>query len=118
MKDVAKDVGLIAACGLYCGACRSYRKGRCPGCRENAKATWCAVRSCCTENNWASCAECTNYVLPNDCRKFNNVISKVMALAFNSNRQACILKIRELGRADFAAHMADRGTETLPRRSS
>ena len=50
---------LVARCGLYCGACGSYLKGRCPGCRENVKATWCKVRACCGEHSYASCADCT-----------------------------------------------------------
>ena len=29
---------LVAGCGLYCGKCGAFRKGRCKGCRENARA--------------------------------------------------------------------------------
>lgn len=42
--------GDVAYCGLYCGACKSHRKGKCPGCRENSKATWCEIRKCCQEH--------------------------------------------------------------------
>ena len=28
----------VAACGLYCGACRKFVKGQCPGCKANTKA--------------------------------------------------------------------------------
>lgn len=34
----------VAYCGLYCGACQSYTKGKCPGCDANEKATWCEIR--------------------------------------------------------------------------
>jgi len=34
----------------------------------------------------------------------------------NSNRQACVLKIRELGLDGYAAFMAERKRQTLPRR--
>ena len=35
------DAAYVAACGLYCGACRKFVKGQCPGCWENKKADWC-----------------------------------------------------------------------------
>jgi len=66
MKEIAADKDLVACCGLYCGACGAYLKGRCPGCRENSKA--------------------------------------------------CVLKIRELGLEGYAAFMAQRKRQTLPRR--
>ena len=28
---------MVAACGLYCGACKKYRMGKCTGCHENEK---------------------------------------------------------------------------------
>ena len=46
MKNIESDKELIAACGLYCGACRKYLAERCPGCRLNEKAAWCKIRSC------------------------------------------------------------------------
>jgi len=118
MKEVTKDVALIAKCGLYCGACGSYRKGRCPGCHENAKAGWCTVRSCCQEHHFDSCADCKEFADPRDCRKHNNVISKLMGLVLNSDRCACVLKLRELGRDGFAQFMTEHQIQTLPRRGA
>ena len=43
MKEIVADPKLVAYCGLYCGACGAYLRGRCPGCIENYKATWCKV---------------------------------------------------------------------------
>jgi hypothetical protein len=116
MLTLQADTKLIARCGLYCGACGRYLRGRCPGCHENAKATWCKVRACCEERGFATCAECQDVPDPNDCRKFNNVISKVIGLVLNSDRQACVLKIRDLGALDYARFMAERGIQSLPRR--
>jgi hypothetical protein len=116
MKEIAKDSKLVAYCGLYCGACRAYLKGRCPGCHENAKATWCKVRSCCMENVYLSCADCKQFSDPNQCTEFDNFLAKVFALIFNSNRRACILKIRELGVESYAAHMVELGRQSLPRK--
>ncbi len=116
MKEITVDKELVAYCGLYCGACRAYLKGRCPGCHENTKATWCKVRTCCGDHAYATCAECEEFTNPNDCRMFNNFIGKVIGVLLNSNRQACVLKVRELGLEGFAAFMAERKRQTLPRR--
>lgn len=48
----------VAYCGLYCGACRKWKKGKCPGCYHNEKASWCEIRKCCRENDYATCADC------------------------------------------------------------
>ena len=108
---------LVARCGLYCGACGSYLKGRCPGCRENAKATWCRVRTCCQERSYASCADCADHPDPASCSRFDNVVSRALAIVFNSNRRACVLKIRELGPQGYAALMAGQRRQSLPRRT-
>mgnify|MGYP001174253203 CR=1 FL=1 len=49
-----QSLELVAYCGLYCGQCTKYLKGKCPGCKENEKASWCKTRSCCIENDFAS----------------------------------------------------------------
>jgi hypothetical protein len=118
MKEITANKDLVARCGLYCGACGAYLKGRCPGCHENAKATWCKVRACCGEHGYATCADCKEFTNPNDCGKFNNVISKVIGVVFGSNRQACVLKIRELGADGYATFMTERRRQSLPRRGA
>jgi hypothetical protein len=114
--DIRVDPALIARCGLYCGACRKLLAGRCPGCRENARATWCKVRSCCAERGFSSCADCGAPPDPRDCRKFNNPVARLFGLVFNSNRAACVARIRELGPERYAAEMASRRLQSLPRR--
>jgi hypothetical protein len=116
VKEILLNKSLVAHCGLYCAACGSYLKGKCPGCHENSKAGWCKVRACCIEHHYTSCADCTEFSDPNDCSKFNNFMSKMMGLILNSNRQACILKIRELGLDGYAAFMTERKLQRLPRR--
>jgi hypothetical protein len=118
MPDVTVDPNLVAYCGLYCGACRSYLKGRCPGCHANTKATWCKIRTCCTEHAYASCADCKEHADARDCAHFKHPIARVMSLFFNSNRPAGVRKIRELGVEGFAAYMAERNIMTLPRRGA
>ena len=106
MKPIVADPQLVAYCGLYCGACGAHRRGRCPGCHENQKATWCKVRTCCMENGHSSCAECKTTADPSDCKKFNNIMSKLFGLIFRSDRRACIRQIREKGLQGHAECMA------------
>lgn len=113
-KEIVADKSLIAYCGLYCGACRSYLKGKCPGCAGNMKATWCAIRQCCKEHGFTSCADC-NLMALNDCKKFNNFVGKVFGFIFNSDRAACIAAIKEKGADAFALDMAHSGRQSISR---
>ncbi|UCG88529.1 MAG: DUF3795 domain-containing protein [Gemmatimonadota bacterium] len=106
MSEIVADPKLVAFCGLYCGACKLYLKGRCPACHENAKATWCKIRTCCLENDYSSCAACTEFEDPKDCRKFHNLFSKVISFLLRSDRRACVLQIKELGLEGHAGAMA------------
>ena len=115
MREIQNNVGLVASCGLYCGACRSYLKERCKGCHENVKASWCKIRTCCIEKKIASCASCVEHPNPKDCGKFNNVVSKVFAIVFRSDRAACIAQIRELGLAGHAQRMTELKLQSLKR---
>jgi hypothetical protein len=114
-STIQVKAALVANCGLYCGACRSYLSGKCKGCRENAKATWCKVRSCCIEKQIQSCAGCAEFSDPQACKKFNNVISKIFGLIFKSNRAACIAQIKKLGLEGHARAMTDLRYQTIKR---
>jgi hypothetical protein len=107
MKEIVSKPELVAYCGLYCGACRRYLREKCPGCHDNAGATWCKVRLCCLENGYASCADCREFENPRECRKFNNLIAKMFGLLFRSNRAACIAQIREVGIQGYADKMTE-----------
>lgn len=115
LKEIVADKKMVAFCGLYCGACRSYLSGKCPGCAGNAKASWCKIRQCCIENNYLSCADCTQ-VKVEDCRKYNNFVSKVIGFVLNSDRKACIDRIAEIGYDSFASEMASKGMQTMKRK--
>jgi hypothetical protein len=106
MKEVVSSPDLVAYCGLYCGACGSYLKEKCPGCHENEKAKWCAIRTCCADNGYLSCADCKEFENPADCKKFNNLMAKIFGLIFRSDRLACIRQIKELGVQGHADKMA------------
>jgi hypothetical protein len=115
MKPIPVDQNLVAYCGLYCGACAAYRRGRCSGCHENHNATWCKVRTCCRAQSYSSCADCRTPADPIDCKKFNNLVSKIFGLLFRSDRRACILQIREDGLQAHAETMAASESHTIPR---
>jgi hypothetical protein len=115
MTEVQVKPELVARCGLYCGACKSYLGGKCPGCRENSGATWCKIRPCCSGKGIATCAECTEFPDPRACGKFNNFMSKVFGLVFRSDRAACIEQIKRLGIDGHARSMTDKGIHTIRR---
>jgi hypothetical protein len=115
MREIVADQNLIAACGLYCGACKKYLRGSCPGCAANQNATWCSVRSCCGQRGYKSCADCTEFSNLKDCKKYNNWIARAFGLIFRSNRAACIALIREQGYPVFAADMTANKRQSLPR---
>jgi hypothetical protein len=113
--EIKADRALVAYCGLYCGACGSYLKGSCPGCMNNTKAGWCKIRACCVSNGYGSCADCKATTTA-DCRLFTNFISGVFGIIFNSNRGACIERIKEIGYEQYASEMAIAGIHSIKRR--
>jgi hypothetical protein len=114
-KEIIPDKNLIAYCGLYCGECGSYLKGRCPGCKDNIKASWCKVRQCNIENQYSSCADCGKVELE-ACKKYNTFISKAIGIMLNSDRAACINRIKEIGYESFSVEMANNKRQTIKRK--
>ena len=96
---------LIAYCGLYCGECSKYKKGKCPGCSENTKASWCKIRSCGIENNLSSCSECKEHKNVKDCKKYHNKIARVIEFFSGTDRSKCIEMIKNKGSENFVAYM-------------
>lgn len=118
MKDVSNSPRLVGCCGLYCGACGSYRSGSCPGCSSASKENkgWCKVRHCCHKQDYSSCADCAVYDDPQRCDIFNGFLSRFLGVILNSDRRACILRIRQVGREDFATEMSILKRQSIPRR--
>lgn len=113
MREIRTSTELIAGCGLYCGACRSYLKGKCEGCRQNGRAGWCKIRTCCAGKHIQTCAGCVEFRDPKACKKFNSVISRILGLLFRSDRAACIAQIRRCGMEGHARIMAEGGCQTI-----
>lgn len=114
-KEILADKELVAYCGLYCGACGRYLKGVCPGCIKNEKASWCGIRKCCKANKLIGCDECKKFENIDDCKDFNNFFSKILGFIFRSNRKACINRIKQIGREEFAKEMSEKGTHSIRR---
>jgi len=116
MKEIIADKKLVAPCGLYCGCCFAYIKEKCPGCPGNEKASWCKIRDCCGKNNYETCAECKTFKQAEQCPKFNNLFSKILGFCLNSDRNACIEKIKIMGREQYAQDMAKKKRRTIKKR--
>jgi len=97
---------LVAYCGLYCGNCGSYKRGRCRGCLDGGGYSSCKARACCLEEGYRTCAACDEYL---ECRKLHNFISKIFGLIFRTDRKANLRAIREKGIETWAEEMAASG---------
>jgi hypothetical protein len=115
-KEIVKNTSLIAACGLYCGACGSYTKGRCPGCKENSKASWCKVRSCCMEKSIDNCSQCIDYPNPQDCTKYNFFISNLIGFVTGTKRSLNIEAIKQKGAEGFVTFMTENKWQSIPKK--
>lgn len=116
MKDIVSNVELVAYCGLYFGACGFYLRDRCPGCHDNNKASWCKVRICCLEHSYSSCADCGEFENPGECKKYNNLVSKIVGFVLRSDRAACVMQIKKMGIQGHADLMARQKKQTIKRR--
>lgn len=86
---------LVAYCGIYCGECGAYKKGKCKGCKEGGGFSRCAVRICCKERSYATCAECDEFLT---CKKLDNFIARAFAFIFHQPpRIEKVKRIKEMG---------------------
>ena len=115
MREIKADIQLVASCGLFCGACGAYLKEKCEGCQKAENRSWCKVRTCCHHKGITTCAECQEFPNPADCSTFNNLISKIFAFIFKSDRPACIRHIRENGLEAYALKMAELKLQSIKR---
>ncbi len=107
MENITIDKNLVSYCGLYCGTCGKYKKGNCPGCQGNEKASWCKIRACNIEHGFLSCADCTEFTDVKECKKFSNFVASIFEMIFRSSRKSGIEMIKQIGYEDFAKYMAE-----------
>ena len=105
MANESINTTLIAACGLYCGNCSKYKKGNCPGCKLNTKATWCKIRTCCADSRIENCAQCKQFSDTRACKTHNNFIGKIFSVIFQSDRAASIDYVRKHGPEAYIGKM-------------
>ena len=96
----------IAFCGLFCGNCGNFKRGRCKGCAEEAWFKMCRVRPCAIEKGFATCAECEEL---ETCKILNNFIAKIFSFIFRSDKMASLRMIRDEGMEEFIAFKAAQG---------
>jgi len=109
---------LVSFCGFYCGACPTFLKGKCEGCKGDSikcaigyKA--CKVRPCCIENKYSSCADCKEYDTVKDCKLYNPFLINIFQFLLKSSRRKGIEMIKEKGELEFAQFMADKSWVTI-----
>jgi hypothetical protein len=115
-KEIVGNTLLIAACGLYCGACGSYLKGKCPGCKGNQKASWCQVRNCCFEKSIDNCSQCDNFSNPVECKKYDQFISRTIGFVTGTSRSLCIEAIKQKGAEGFVEFMKENRFVSIPKK--
>lgn len=115
MIPITNDPQNVSFCGLFCGSCRRFRKGACPGCVHNTKASWCKVRTCCLDKGYQSCADCTDFTDLRACKTLENPVANLFGWIFRSDRQASLRLIRTKGYQLYADRMAELGRMALRR---
>jgi hypothetical protein len=118
IEQIDKDENQISYCGLYCGACPTYKSGKCESCRGNSPKCAigyknCPVRQCCVENGFFTCADCTKCVSTKECKKYNPVHVRFGEWISGTRRSKGIEMIREKGRTEFLAFMTDKNWITF-----
>jgi hypothetical protein len=113
-----KNLNLISYCGFYCGACPSFKKGKCEGCKGDSlkcaigyKA--CKVRPCCLENGYNTCADCTQFESVKDCKIYNPLLIKLGQFLTKTNRRKGIEMIKENGNECFLTFMIENDMVTM-----
>ena len=106
-----EEKDILSYCGLYCNQCPKFIKEKCPGCLENYHATWCKTRKCCINNNFSTCAQCSQDLVA--CKKLNNFISKIFSFIFKIDRIAALKKIKNEGEENFIKEMKKQKSITI-----
>ncbi len=97
---------MIASCGLVCSQCGRFLKGRCLGCAGPAPAfASCPTRRCVRERGLQTCAGCAEHAQLRECRKLNNLISRIFGFVFGTDRMGNLERIRRDGMERFVQNL-------------
>ena len=111
MSDPPREAH-VAACGLFCTNCRAFKKGKCPGCQIAPRFRSCGIRACCVEKGILTCAECAEFASPRDyreCKTVNNLVAKVFAFLFKTDRPGALAVLRDEGRDAYLSQKRESG---------
>jgi len=101
MSEEPKEF-VLAYCGLVCSQCGMYLKQKCQGCHSDKPMSLnCKVKPCAMDRGYGSCSECEDFENLKDCKKLNNMISKIFGLIFRSDRIGNLNRIRKVGLDEF-----------------
>jgi hypothetical protein len=93
---------IVACCGLICSDCARFKKNKCGGCRSKRPVFLnCKIRKCNIENHYYTCAECKYFEELKECKKLNNMISKIFEFIYKTKRIENLNRIREIGLEKF-----------------
>jgi len=117
-EQITTNENLISHCGFYCGACPTYLKGKCEGCRGDSPkcavgVKKCLVKQCCVENEFFNCADCTKFTTTKECKKYNPLSIRIGEWISSTSRGKAVEMIREKGRAEFLCYMVDKEWVTV-----
>lgn len=93
----------FAYCGLYCGGCGRYKKGRWKRCRDDGGYDSCKIRKCAKDRGYFTCAECGEFL---ECKKLDNFISKIFSFLFKSDRVGNLKEIKGIGVEKWSTQQA------------
>jgi hypothetical protein len=65
------------------------------------------------EHDYSSCAECEEFANPSECKKYNNIISKIVGFVLRSDRAACVMQIKKMGIQGHADTMTRQKKQTI-----
>ena len=112
---------LVSYCGLNCGACPSFLKGKCKGCRGNTPDCAvgfrsCKVKPCCVENGYNTCADCKKYQSVNSCKDYSSPLVRFGEFISQTSRGKCIEMIKKDGIKPFLEFMENKKWLTMKRK--
>jgi hypothetical protein len=65
------------------------------------------------EHDYSSCAECEEFTNQSECKKYNNIISKIVGFVLRSDRAACVMQIKKMGIQGHADTMTRQKKQTI-----
>lgn len=73
-----------------------FKKDKCRGCKDKRAINKnCQIEKCVKSHSFETCAECGEFKDLKECKKLNNIISKIFGFVFKTDRIANLEKLRK-----------------------